>query len=111
MGSPTFELLKLITKLGLAGGAMYVAQDQGLLGSSSQAEAALQKAKAALPPAVQEWADNIGVQIPAIPKFNFSLCESWNWGVDKTVSAFDSAPHKITEYTQDGWNYLKDLVK
>nr|XP_033811666.1 MICOS complex subunit MIC13-like [Geotrypetes seraphini] len=111
MSSPTFQLLKIITKLGLAGGAVYVAKEQGLLGTSSQAEAALQRAKAALPPAVQEWADNIGVQLPSLPKLNFSVCDSWNWGVDKTVSALDLAPAKITEYTQDGWNYLKDLVK
>ncbi|XP_078526405.1 MICOS complex subunit MIC13 [Lissotriton helveticus] len=111
MAPAALRLLKLVAKGGLAGGAVYVAYDQGLLGSGSQGEAALQKAKAALPPAVNEWATYFGWQLPATPKLDFSLCESWNWGVQKSIAALSIAPTRACEYTQDGWMYVKGLVK
>ncbi|XP_029469529.1 MICOS complex subunit MIC13 [Rhinatrema bivittatum] len=111
MGFGALQLLKFFGKVGLAGGAVYVAYDQGLLGTSNQSEDALQRAKAALPPVVQEWADSLGWQLPAIPPIDFSVCESWNLGVKKTVSALGEAPTKICEYSQEGWKYMKDLTK
>lgn len=47
----------------VAGGAVYVAYDYGLLGSGTQGEEALKKTTAAVPPAVHEWADYFGVQV------------------------------------------------
>ncbi|XP_069073260.1 MICOS complex subunit MIC13 [Pleurodeles waltl] len=111
MAPAVLRLLKFTTKVGLAGGAVYVAYDQGLLGSGSQGEAALQKAKAALPPAVKEWTNYFGWQLPATPKLDFSLCDSWNWGVQKSIAALSVAPTRACEYTRDGWKYMKGLVK
>lgn len=45
---------------------MYVAWDSGLLGSSEQGSAALQKAQAAIPPAVEEWMKYFGLEVTQI---------------------------------------------
>ncbi|XP_075467380.1 MICOS complex subunit MIC13 [Ascaphus truei] len=111
MAPAVLRLLNFATKVGLAGGAVYVAYDHGLLGSGTQGEEALRKTKAAVPPAIHEWTDYLGWQLPSTPKFDFSVCESWNWGVQKSVSALSSAPGKACEYTAEGWSYMKELVK
>ncbi|XP_018417181.1 PREDICTED: MICOS complex subunit MIC13 [Nanorana parkeri] len=111
MAPAVLRLVKFTTKAVLAGGAVYVAYDYGLLGSGNRGEEALKKTTAAVPPAVHEWADYFGLQLPSTPKLDFSLCESWNWGVQKSVSALSSAPTKVCEYTADSWKYVKDLVK
>ncbi|KAM4810413.1 MICOS complex subunit MIC13 [Rhinophrynus dorsalis] len=111
MAPAVVKLLKFATKAGLAGGAVYVVYDQGLLGSGAQGQDVLKKTSAAVPPALKEWTDYFGWQLPTAPKFDFSICESWNWGVQKSVSALSSAPSKACEYTAEGWKYMKDLVK
>ncbi|XP_068090201.1 MICOS complex subunit MIC13 [Hyperolius riggenbachi] len=111
MAPAVLRLLKVTTKAVLAGGAIYLVYDYGLLGSGAQGEEVLKKTKAAVPPAVHEWADYFGLQLPSTPKFDFSLCESWNWGVQRSVSALSSAPTTVCEYTADGWKYIKDLAK
>lgn len=47
----------------LAGAAVYVAYDQGLLGSGAEGAEALKKAQAALPPAVKEWTSYMGWEV------------------------------------------------
>ncbi|XP_053321547.1 MICOS complex subunit MIC13 [Spea bombifrons] len=111
MAPAVLRLLKFTTKAAVAGGAVYVAYDQGLLGSSTEGEDVLKKTVSAVPPALQEWADYFGWQIPSAPKLDFSVCESWNWGVQKSVAALSSAPSKACEYSAEGWKYMKDLVK
>lgn len=54
---------RLAAKVTIAGGALYVACDSGLLGSSEQGSQALQKAKAAVPPAVEEWMKYFGLEV------------------------------------------------
>ena len=54
---------RLATKVGIAGGAVYVAYDSGLLGGSEQGSVALSKAKAAIPPAVEEWTKYFGLEV------------------------------------------------
>ncbi|KAM8960147.1 MICOS complex subunit MIC13 [Pelodytes ibericus] len=111
MAPAVLKLLKFTTKAFIAGGAVYVAYHQGLFGSGTQGEDILMKTVAAVPPALQEWTNYFGWQLPSAPKFDFMVCESWNWGVQKSVSALSSAPSKACEYTADGWKYVKDLVK
>ncbi|XP_055564787.1 MICOS complex subunit MIC13 isoform X3 [Falco cherrug] len=60
MAARLVPAVKFVIKGGLAGAAVYVAYDQGLLGSSTQGAEALKKAQAALPPAIQEWTSYIG---------------------------------------------------
>ncbi|XP_067414717.1 MICOS complex subunit MIC13 isoform X1 [Emydura macquarii macquarii] len=100
-----------VIKGSLAGAAVYVAYDQGLLGNGSRGAEALKKAREALPPAIQEWTNYTGWELPSTPKFDFSVSESWNTGVQATISALSVAPTRIREYTQDGWKYVKDLIK
>ncbi|NXS92780.1 MIC13 protein, partial [Jacana jacana] len=107
---------RFVIKGGLAGAAVYVAYDQGLLGSGTQGAEALRKAQAALPPAIQEWTNYIGwevrtVQLPPAPNFEFSPSDSWNKGVQTVMSALSVAPTRACEYTVEGWKYVKDLVK
>ncbi|XP_019369014.1 PREDICTED: MICOS complex subunit MIC13 [Gavialis gangeticus] len=111
MASRLFPVVKFVVKGSLAGGAVYVAYDQGLLGSSKQGAEALRKAQAALPPAIQEWTNYVGWELPSTPKFDFSVSESWNKGVHTAVSALSVAPTRAREYTQKGWKYVKDLAK
>lgn len=105
--------MKLATKVTIAGGAVYVAYDSGLLGNSEQGSEALRKAKAVIPPAMEEWMKYFGVeaQLPTIPKIEFSPVDAWNSGVQWTISNLSEAPTKATEYTSQGLQYLKDLTK
>ncbi|NXA42644.1 MIC13 protein, partial [Eudromia elegans] len=115
---------RFVLKGGLAGAAVYVAHEQGLLGSGAQGAEALRKARAALPPAVQEWTSYLGWEVraagparsragnlPPTPKFDFSPSNSWNKGVRSVMSALSVAPTKACEYTGEGWKYVKELVK
>lgn len=49
--------------MGIAGGAVYVAYDSGLLSGSAEGSEALNKAKAAIPPAVDEWTKYFGLEV------------------------------------------------
>ncbi|XP_075759232.1 MICOS complex subunit MIC13 isoform X2 [Pelodiscus sinensis] len=109
--SRVFPVVRFVIKGSLAGAAVYVAFDQGLLGNGNRGADALKKARSAVPPAVQEWANYIGWEVPSTPKFDFSVSETWNTGVQATMSALSVAPRKIQEYTQDGWKYMKGLIK
>uniref|UniRef100_A0A8C0IL57 MICOS complex subunit MIC13 n=1 Tax=Chelonoidis abingdonii TaxID=106734 RepID=A0A8C0IL57_CHEAB len=101
--------LRFVVKGSLAGGAIYVAYDQGLLGNGSQGAEALKKARAALPPAIQEWTNYTGKTFPFIPLPPYDNILSFS--IQATVSALSVAPTKVREYTQDGWKYMKDLIK
>uniref|UniRef100_A0A8D0GR76 MICOS complex subunit MIC13 n=1 Tax=Sphenodon punctatus TaxID=8508 RepID=A0A8D0GR76_SPHPU len=111
MASRIFPVVKFLVKGGLAGGAVYVAYDRGLLGSNEQGAEALRKACEVLPPAIEEWTNYAGWQLPHTPKFDFSFSNFWNTGVKTTMSALSVAPTKACEYSQDGWKYIKDLIK
>ena len=50
----------------VAGGALYVAYDSGLLGGSAQGSEVLSKAKAAIPPAVDEWMKYFGLEVQSL---------------------------------------------
>ncbi|KAM9384447.1 LOW QUALITY PROTEIN: MICOS complex subunit MIC13 [Pholidichthys leucotaenia] len=80
MAAKILPVVKLATKVTIAGGALYVACDSGLLGSSEQGSKALEKAKAAIPPAIDEWMKYFGVeaQLPTLPKIEFSPVQAWN---------------------------------
>ncbi|NXC62970.1 MIC13 protein, partial [Aleadryas rufinucha] len=118
-----FNSLRFLIKGGLAGAAVYVAYDQGLLGSGTQGAEALKKAQETLPPAIQEWTNYLGWEVraaqgpqqhkhlPPTPNFDFSLSDSWNKGVHTVMSALSVAPTRACEYTMEGWKYVKDLVK
>lgn len=64
---------RFVIKGGLAGGAVYVAYDQGLLGSGTQGAEAFRKAQAALPPAIQEWISYTGWEVRAVQPHNHVL--------------------------------------
>ncbi|XP_005428616.1 MICOS complex subunit MIC13 [Geospiza fortis] len=106
-----FNSFRFLVKGGLAGAAVYVAYDQGLLGSGIEGAEALKKAQETLPPAIQEWTDYLGWELPSTPKIDFSLSASWNKGVHTVMSALSAAPSRACEYTVEGWKYVKDLVK
>ncbi|NXE12175.1 MIC13 protein, partial [Lophotis ruficrista] len=114
-----FRSSRFVIKGSLAGAAVYVAYDQGLLGSGAQGAEALRKAQAALPPAIHEWTSYVGWEVrtahanalPSTPKFDFSPSDSWNKGVQTVMSALSAAPSRACEYTAEGWKYLTDLLK
>lgn len=55
---------RLATKVTIAGGALYIACDSGLLGNGVQGSEALEKTKAAIPPAFEEWTKYFGLEVP-----------------------------------------------
>lgn len=50
-------------------------------------------------------------QLPAPPKFNFHIRDSWNSGIITMMSALSVAPSKAWEYSKEGWEYLKERTK
>ncbi|XP_077439963.1 MICOS complex subunit MIC13 [Vanacampus margaritifer] len=113
MATKIFPVIKLATKVTIAGGALYVAYDSGLLGTSEQGSEALGRARAAIPPALEEWMKYFGseAKIPAVPQVEFSPVQAWNSGVRSSISALSEGPRKATEYSTRGLQYVKDLAK
>ncbi|KAG5851360.1 hypothetical protein ANANG_G00092450 [Anguilla anguilla] len=111
MAAKILPVVKLVTKVTVAGGALYVAYDTGLLGGSGEGSEVLSKAKAAIPPAVDEWMKYFGLELPAPPKIEFSPLETWNSGVQKSIAALSVAPTRACEYTDQGIQYIKNLAK
>ncbi|XP_061593704.1 MICOS complex subunit MIC13 [Cololabis saira] len=113
MAARILPVLKLATKVTIAGGALYVARDSGLLGNSEQGLEAWQKAKAVIPPALEEWMKYFGLeaQLPTMPNIEFSPVKAWNSGVRWTISGLSEAPTKASEYSNQGLQYVKDLIK
>ncbi|KAM7026144.1 MICOS complex subunit MIC13 [Acridotheres tristis] len=111
MAARLLPAVKFLIKGGLAGAAVYVAYDQGLLGSGTEGAKAFKKAQETLPPAIQEWTNYLGWELPPTPRFEFSVSNSWNKGVHTVMSALSVAPTRACEYTVEGWKYMKDLVK
>ncbi|XP_028672197.1 MICOS complex subunit MIC13 [Erpetoichthys calabaricus] len=111
MAPRIFPFVKLMTKFGIAGGAVYLTYSQGLLEGNVKGSEVLSKAKSAIPPAVEEWTKYFGWELPSAPKIDFSPTEMWNSGVHMSVSALSVAPTRACEYTHQGWQYLKNLAK
>ncbi|XP_046907090.1 MICOS complex subunit MIC13 [Hypomesus transpacificus] len=111
MAAKLLPVVKLATKVTVAGGALYVAYDSGLLGGSAQGSEVLSKAKAAIPPAVDEWMKYFGLELPAIPKVAFAPVESWNSGVRASISFLSLAPTRAGEISSQSVQYLKNLTK
>ncbi|XP_041098499.1 MICOS complex subunit MIC13-like isoform X2 [Polyodon spathula] len=76
--SPAPMQNRVLVKVGVAGGAVYVAYDEGMLGSGEKGSEVLRKAKAAIPPAVDEWMKYFGWELPAPPQIEFSPSQAWN---------------------------------
>ena len=79
--------MRFLIKGSVAGGAVYLVYDQELLGSSDKSQAVLQKAEEVVPNAVYQFSlyvcEQTGLklpQLPAPPKFNFHIRDSWNSG-------------------------------
>uniref|UniRef100_A0A8C1H463 MICOS complex subunit MIC13 n=1 Tax=Cyprinus carpio carpio TaxID=630221 RepID=A0A8C1H463_CYPCA len=78
MAARILPVVKFATKVTIAGGALYVAYDAGLLGDGKEGSVALGRAKAAVPPAVEEWMKYFSVELPAVPNIEFSPLDAWN---------------------------------
>ncbi|XP_017906400.1 PREDICTED: MICOS complex subunit MIC13 isoform X1 [Capra hircus] len=109
---------RFLIKGSVAGGAVYLVYDQELLGSSDKSQAVLQKAEEVVPNAVYQFSQYVceqtGLklpQLPAPPKFNFHIRDSWNSGIITMMSALSVAPSKAWEYSKEGWEYLKEQTK
>ncbi|XP_077082704.1 MICOS complex subunit MIC13 [Siphateles boraxobius] len=111
MAAKMLPVVKFATKVTIAGGALYVAYDSGLLGGSEEGSVALGRAKAAIPPAVEEWMKYFGFVLPATPKIEFSPLNAWNSGVQKSIHALSVAPSTVSDYTKQGLQYAKNHLK
>ncbi|XDB61537.1 hypothetical protein AB1E18_014894 [Capra hircus] len=113
-----WSLMRFLIKGSVAGGAVYLVYDKELLGSSDKSQAVLQKAEEVVPNAVYQFSlyvcEQTGLklpQLPAPPKFNFHIRDSWNSGIITMMSALSVAPSKAWEYSKEGWEYLKERTK
>ena len=113
-----FSACRFLIKGSVAGGAVYLVYDKELLGSSDKSQAVLQKAEEVVPNAVYQFSlyvcEQTGLklpQLPAPPKFNFHIRDSWNSGIITMMSALSVAPSKAWEYSKEGWEYLKEQTK
>uniref|UniRef100_A0A671KG61 MICOS complex subunit MIC13 n=1 Tax=Sinocyclocheilus anshuiensis TaxID=1608454 RepID=A0A671KG61_9TELE len=115
MAAKILPVVKFATKFTIAGGALYVAYDSGLLGDGKEGSVVLGRAKAAFPPAVEEWMKYFSFELPATPKIEFSPLDAWNSvfhsGVQKSIHALSVAPSTVSDYTKQGLQYVKDLTK
>uniref|UniRef100_A0A8C2H9H1 MICOS complex subunit MIC13 n=1 Tax=Cyprinus carpio TaxID=7962 RepID=A0A8C2H9H1_CYPCA len=111
MAARILTVVKFATKVTIAGGALYVAYDAGLLGDGKEGSVALGRAKAAVPPAVEEWMKYFSFELPAMPNIEFSPLDAWNSGVQKSVHALSVAPSTVSDYTKQGLQYVNDLTK
>ncbi|XP_004632836.1 MICOS complex subunit MIC13 isoform X2 [Octodon degus] len=118
MVAGVWSLMRFLIKGSLAGGAVYLVYDQELLGPSDKSEAALRRAEEAVPPAMYQFSQYVcqqtGLQIPQLPappKINFPIRESWNSGIIKVMSALSAAPTKALEYSKEGWEFVKERTK
>uniref|UniRef100_A0A452U070 MICOS complex subunit MIC13 n=1 Tax=Ursus maritimus TaxID=29073 RepID=A0A452U070_URSMA len=80
-----WSLMRFLIKGSVAGGAVYLVYDQELLGPSDKSQAVLQKAEEVVPPAMYQFSQYVceqtGLkipQLPAPPKFNFHIRDTWN---------------------------------
>lgn len=64
---------RFATKVTIAGGALYVAYDSGLLGDGKEGSLALGRAKAAIPPAVEEWMKYFGFEVLEVLKLSLLM--------------------------------------
>ncbi|XP_023394345.1 MICOS complex subunit MIC13 isoform X1 [Pteropus vampyrus] len=98
MRSRVWPLMRFLIKGSVAGGVVYLVYDQQLLGPSDKSQAALQKAEEVVPQAMYQFSQYVceqtGLkipQLPAPPKFNFHVHESWNSvslpGIDRAGSS------------------------
>ncbi|XP_016053377.1 PREDICTED: MICOS complex subunit MIC13 isoform X1 [Miniopterus natalensis] len=85
MVSRVWPMMRFLIKGSVAGGVVYLVYDQELLGPSDKSQAALQKAEEVVPPAMYQFSqyvcEQMGLkipQLPAPPKFNFHIRDSWN---------------------------------
>ncbi|XP_058584304.1 MICOS complex subunit MIC13 isoform X1 [Neofelis nebulosa] len=92
-----WSLMRFLIKGSVAGGAVYLVYDQELLGPSDKSQAVLQKAEEVVPPALYQFSQYVceqtGLkipQLPAPPKFNFHIRDSWN-SAQVTISWFVSS--------------------
>ncbi|ELK29839.1 PREDICTED: MICOS complex subunit MIC13 [Myotis davidii] len=118
MVSRVWSMVRFLIKGSVAGGVVYLVYDQELLGPSHKSQAALQRAEEVVPPAMYQFGQYVceqtGLkipQLPAPPKFNFNIRESWNSGIITVMTALSVAPSKACEYTKEGWEYLKERIK
>uniref|UniRef100_A0ABI7ZTP1 MICOS complex subunit MIC13 n=1 Tax=Felis catus TaxID=9685 RepID=A0ABI7ZTP1_FELCA len=118
LGASVASSVRFLIKGSVAGGAVYLVYDQELLGPSDKSQAVLQKAEEVVPPALYQFSQYVceqtGLkipQLPAPPKFNFHIRDSWNSGIIKVMSALSAAPSKACEYSREGWDYLKERIK
>nr|XP_060485931.1 MICOS complex subunit MIC13 isoform X2 [Panthera onca] len=87
-----WSLMRFLIKGSVAGGAVYLVYDQELLGPSDKSQAVLQKAE----------------ELPAPPKFNFHIRDSWN-SAQVTISWFVSSS-PTSGFTLTEWSLLGMLT-
>ncbi|XP_041039435.1 MICOS complex subunit MIC13-like [Carcharodon carcharias] len=105
-----FRTVRFFTKAGIIGGTVYFVYDQDLLGNGEQICEILKKGSTVLPVAVDQWTKYFGVELPDVPKLNVPIAEYWNTGVEATANFLSAAPTKCNEYTQKGWQYIKNMT-
>uniref|UniRef100_A0A452SHU1 MICOS complex subunit MIC13 n=1 Tax=Ursus americanus TaxID=9643 RepID=A0A452SHU1_URSAM len=110
-----WSLMRFLIKGSVAGGAVYLVYDQELLGPSDKSQAVLQKAEEVVPPAMYQFSQYVceqtGLkipQLPAPPKFNFHIRDTWNSGRPWSLSlgGWLLMPPSLAPLTTASWSFL-----
>jgi hypothetical protein len=114
--------LKWGTKIGLAGGSVYLASHQGLFGTAEQATQGVATLKTSVTDAIPQYVPQEIIDgVPALPSTP-SLSEMipfevshdargyWNKGVIASFGAVANAPNALGGYSKDLVNYVSDQV-
>ncbi|XP_061428470.1 MICOS complex subunit MIC13 [Petromyzon marinus] len=110
-----FKAAKLSVKLGLAGGAVYVASSQGVFRDGEDGEGALSRLGDTVSPVLNKYlGPYVGPYLPKVPS-GVGVCETvksaWNSGVHTSILALSNLPQRSGEWAGQGWTYVRDLVK
>ena len=116
--------VKWSVKLGLAGGSVYVAQQNGIFGTADQAQNGLKQLKSDVKNTInqnvpKEVMDsvpdipevNVKEMIPVEVNLNYDARSLWNRGVLATFAALVNSPEALKGYSKDLVKYVEEQTK
>ena len=116
--------LKYSIKLGLGGGTVYLAHQNGLFGTADQAQQGLKQLKSDVKTTIsQNVPKEVMDSVPEIPEVNVKemipvevnlngdIRSYWNRGVLATFSALVNSPEAIKRYSKDLVKYVEEQTK
>ncbi|XP_072019856.1 MICOS complex subunit MIC13-like [Amphiura filiformis] len=97
------SLLTNLTKLGIAGGAIYITLDQGIWRGPGEGAVNFNRLTHTIPNQ-----ERIVTQLPSRDNVTTSAKQTWNTGVHKAFGGLATLPDKASQGSERLVNYVKD---